>query len=581
MDKRWKVLPADPDGQQALAAALRVSPVVAQLLINRGLRDAPSARSFLRPELGQLHAPELLPGIAEATDRIHAAVARGDTIFIYGDYDVDGITGVSVLYDCLRLAGAKVEYYVPHRLEEGYGLNVSALEWIAEQGGRLVVTVDCGIGSLEEAGRAHELGLELVVTDHHEPGEVLPEADAIVHPGLPGSRYPFAELAGAGVAFKLAWALAQRFSHAEKVTDEFRQFLVAGVALVALGTVADVVPLVDENRVLVSYGLRALADRPSQGIQALMDVSGLADAAKVDAYDVGFQLAPRLNAVGRLGHARLAIELMTTPNPDRARQIAEFLDSQNQQRRKLERRLFRELRDRVEQEIDLDKASAIVLGGEGWHAGVIGIVASRLVDAFYRPTILVALGDELGQGSGRSIPGFHLFEAVQACSEGLSSYGGHAQAVGVRMPPEHFPTFQQRFLDYCQERLRPSELVREIVVDVEADLDAVTLALLDELSRLAPFGKGNPRPVMISRNVRVVGKPRRVGGGGHHLQFMVRAHSAARKAIAFGMGRLADKDLTEGQHCDLVFQPKVNEWRGRRSVDLQIEDLRIGASDGS
>ena len=573
MSVRLSIATPNPDLSRSLASGLGVHPLVGQLLINRGVTDADAARRFIRPALSALHDPALLPGMEQAVEVVSEAVRAGRRITIYGDYDVDGVSGTSTLWRCLRLAGADVTYYVPHRVDEGYGLNTEALEQLAADGTAVVVTVDCGITAVEPVRRAKELGLAVVITDHHEPGAELPPADSLVHPRLEGSAYPFGELSGAGVAFKLAWALGQRFNGAAKVSDAFREFLVTAMAMVALGTVADVVPLVDENRVLVHHGLRAIDATANEGIKALIEVSGLGGGT-VDAFDIGFRLGPRLNAIGRLGHARLAVELMTTDSADRAMELAKFLDQQNRQRQSLERRIFHQAAEQVEAELDLDATPAICLAHADWHAGVIGIVASRLVDRFYRPTILVSMGEDSGQGSGRSVAGFNLLDAIRESGSELTSFGGHAYAAGLRVEPARFEAFRDRFYEVARQWIDAKDLAPEVNVDAEVSLSTLTVPVLREIERLAPFGQGNPTPVLVSRPLDIVGQPRQVGRGDRHLSFMVRHDGAPQKAIAFGMGDRIDEALP-GRQCELVYEPSLNHWQGRTSVDLKVKHLRM------
>src|SRR5438445_6191560 len=373
--KLWQLLPHDRFAMEQLSKALRVPPVVAQLLLNRGIRDAEQARRFLDAPMKGLHPPDLLPGVREAADRLLDAVRQGKRICVYGDYDVDGTAGTAILWQMFHLLGGQADFYVPHRLDEGYGLNSDALRQIAQKGARVVVTVDCGIGSIAEAEEARRLGLELIVTDHHELKEILPAADVLVHPRLPGSAYPFGGLSGAGVAFKLAWALAQRACGSEKVTPRFREFLLNSLALAALGLVADVVPLLDENRIFVRHGLARLKAFPTPGLKALLDATELSGRAQVFASDISFRLAPRLNAVGRLGSARLVIELLTTSSAQRAVDLVRFLEVQNQQRQQYERKILARAREMVADH-DLDSSPALILSAPDWHPGIVRIVAS-------------------------------------------------------------------------------------------------------------------------------------------------------------------------------------------------------------
>jgi single-stranded-DNA-specific exonuclease len=574
--KTWHLLPHDRTAIESLGRALRVAPVVAQLLLNRGLRDRDAAERFLKAPLVGLHEPALLPGVAAAADRLYAAVRDGRRVCVYGDYDADGITGTALLWQTLRLLGAPADFYVPNRLEEGYGLNAEALRQIARTGAAVVVTVDCGIGSLAEADEARRLGLELLITDHHEPKDRLPDAAVLVHPRLPGTTYPFGGLSGSGVAFKVAWALCQRASGGPRVTPRCREFLLDGMVLAALGTVADVVPLHDENRIFVRHGLARLRQSPPLGLKALLESAGLADKAELGAVDVGFTLAPRLNAVGRLGCARLVVELLTTASRERAVDLARYLEGQNKQRQHIERGILAEARALVAG-CDLDRQPALVLASPEWHAGVIGIVASRLVDLYARPVLLIALGDDPGQGSGRSVPGFPLHEALRACGDGLHSHGGHAAAAGFRIAHALVETFRERFYSYAARHFgMAGPPVPRLVIDAEVPLSVLTLGLLEALAQLEPYGAGNPRPLFLAGDLQVVGEPRRIGGGERHLTFRVRQQGKELRAIAFGMGDRFEELLAAGGRCCLVFTPRLNEWQGRRSVELEVQDFQAG-----
>jgi single-stranded-DNA-specific exonuclease len=580
--KSWHLLPHDPDAVCRLAAALNVPPVVAHLLHNRGLGDPDQARRFLDPPLTGLHPPERLPGATEAAERLLAAARAGRAICVYGDYDVDGITGTALLLQALRLAGAaKVDFYVPHRLEEGYGLNAQALRQIAHGGASLVITVDCGIASVAEAEEARRLGLELIITDHHEPKEQLPAADVLVHPRLPDGSYPFDKLSGAAVAFKVAWALCQRACGSDRVTPRFRDYLLDGLALAALGIVADVVPLHDENRILVRHGLARLRRIESPGIRALAQSAGLAADGERKAADIGFRLAPRLNAAGRLGCARLVVELLTTASAEKAADLARYLEEQNQKRQTMERAILRQARELVA--AGPDGAPALVLAHPEWHAGVIGIVAGRLAEAYGRPVLLIALrrdGAEdaplIGQGSGRSVPGFPLHEALRACQEHLLTHGGHAAAAGFRVQPDRIDAFRERFCAEAARYFPSGPPAPRLVLDAEVPLAALTMGLLRDLDRLEPYGAANARPLFLAGDLEILGAPRRLGGGERHLSFRVRQGQSSMRCIAFGMGERLDELMSGGGRCCLAFTPRLNEWQGYRSVELEVIDLQPG-----
>jgi single-stranded-DNA-specific exonuclease len=599
--KTWRLLPHDRTAVERLSAALGVGPIVAQLLLNRGLDDAAQSRRFLEASLNGLHSPDLLPGVSEAAERILSAVRAGRRLCVYGDYDVDGVTGSAILLSGLKLLGATVDLYVPHRLEEGYGLNAEALRQIAASGVDMVVTVDCGIASLEEAAEARRLGLELIVTDHHQYKETLPDAAVLVHPRLPGTNYPFGHLSGAAVAFKLAWALAQRACGSTKVTPRFRDYLLDSVALAALGVVADVVPLHDENRILVRHGLHRLRQTTLPGLQALYTAAGLMADAPLRAADIGYKLAPRLNAAGRLGCARLVVELLTTLRPEQATQLARYLEEQNSQRQTLERRMVQEARKLIEEQARGEDA-ALVLAHAGWHAGIIGIVAGRLSEQFGRPALMIALPPEdatqsvadvrthaeraneeggrhvrAGVGSGRSIAGFSLHEALKACDDLLLSHGGHAAAAGFRVLPENIDAFRARLCDYTATCFPDGPAPPTLVLDAEVPLSILTTGLLADLDRLEPYGAENRRPLFLAGGLRVQGDPLKVGAGERHLSFRVMQQGTTLKAIAWSMAERVEELMSAGGACCLAFTPKLNEWQGRRSVDLEVVDFQVGA----
>jgi single-stranded-DNA-specific exonuclease len=576
MSTRWRLRPFDPDLVAALSREANVPPLLAQLLLNRGVKDSSGVATFFDRRLTGLHDPETLPGVVEAADRIVSAIRDRRKVVIYGDYDVDGVCGTSILWACLRLAGAEdVDYYIPHRVEEGYGVNADALRKLATEGrAGLIVTVDCGISAVREAKLARELGLELIITDHHMIGPELPEADVLVHPGLPGSRYPFTELCGCGVAFKLAWQICKSFGDGKKASPHLRDFLVRAINLVALATVADVVPLDGENRIFVRHGLRGLLDAgASAGLRALLEVSGLIGQDRLTTGSIGFKLAPRINAAGRLECARKAVELLTTDNAELALELARELDDCNRRRQEVERAIVIEAHQMLDADGTKDRG-AIVLGKVGWHAGVVGIVASRLVDAYHRPSVVVALGEAVGQGSARSIPGLNLYEAIRACSDGLTAFGGHAAAAGLKLPNGSLPAFAARFDDHCRASIRPEYLRKELVIDAEVPLGSLTTKVVDAIESLEPYGIGNPRPLLLAERVRVVGEPRAVGERKNHLQVRFAQGSVILKGIGWDLAERG-RTLVAGTSCAVVFQPSINTWNGRREVQLEIKDFRI------
>jgi single-stranded-DNA-specific exonuclease len=548
-----------------------IPPLLAQVLHNRGITDPEITRSFLNPELKSLLPPETLPGAIDAAEIIARKIRERSPIVIYGDYDVDGITATAILWHLFRLAGATVSFYVPHRLEEGYGVNADALRQIRREGADTVVTVDCGITAVEEARVARKIGLTLIITDHHTPGPALPEADAIVHPAI-GDGCPNPDLCGAGVAFKLAWAIARSISQSERVKPEFREFLKNATSLAALGTIADVVPLCGENRILARYGLTGVNNTELVGLKALIESARLADQ-RIDSEHVGFWLAPRLNAAGRMGHAQLAVELLTLADETRSREIALYLEEQNRSRQSTERRIFKEACERIEsRDLASDAHRAIVLAGENWHAGVIGIVASRIVDRFCRPTVLISLENGMGQGSARSIRHFEMHRALADCAEYLEAFGGHAMAAGLRIKRENIDPFTEAFVTRANNTLTGRDLEPVLRLDADASLRDCPESLVHELQKLAPFGTGNPKPRFASDLLQLTGEPRLIGKNGNHLTFQLTDGRITRRAVAFNQ-----KDhlqpLLDHRQCRVAFEPVLNHFNGRTSVELQVVDI--------
>ncbi len=569
---RWKV--ATPwDGAGELARRLGTAPLVAQMLANRGVTDTEAGRAFLNPKLSDLHDPTELPGTQVAAERIARAITDKERIVIYGDYDVDGITAVAILHACLRMVGGNVGFYVPHRLEEGYGVNVEAVRKLIADGAEMIITVDCGISAVEPLAEATAAGVEVIVTDHHSPPppDERPNVSAIVHPQI--GDYPNPNLAGAGVAFKLAWQLARAVCGNQRVDEPMRDFLLNATCLAALGTIADVVPLVGENRALATFGLRGLPSSDHPGLKALL-ASAKLDGEQVSAFHVGFVLAPRINACGRMGHARLAVELLTDADPAHARKIADYLAKQNTARQKVEREITQQAIEMVEsQGLAEDGRRTIALCCEQWHGGVIGIVASRLVDRFARPTVLVAVnGDGKGQGSGRSIAGFHMRDALAACSEHLIGFGGHAMAGGVRIEPSQFDAFAEAFEQYGQSHMQQEQLVPTLHIDAEANLSELNLQVASHVERLAPFGQGNPTPLVAVRGCRVLSPPKRMGRNGGTIGLTLGQDSSRIRAVGFGMGDLADL-LVGVNTIDIVGQPVLNHFNGSTTVELKLSDV--------
>ncbi len=580
MPKDWVISPP-ADCRDDLARALRVSPVVGQVLANRGVHEVEAARQFLRPQIADMLGPDQFPATLRAAERICGAIEAGRRIVIFGDYDVDGVTGVSILWHVLRLAGAEPGFYIPHRLEEGYGISPEAVKSLADEGASLIVTVDCGVTAIEAAALAKSRGVELIITDHHNPrtndaGRMeLPEA-LLVHPAIPGendSPYSNPHLCGAGVALKLAWAVAQKASRSTKVMPAYREFLLDAMGLAALGTVADIVPLVGENRIIAHHGLASLPHSRLAGVQALIESVGLR-GKQLAGFDVGFKLGPRLNAIGRMGHARLAVEMLTRASAAEAAAIAANLEQHNRARQALERRITGEARDMIAaQGLDREPNRAIVLASGGWHAGIIGIVAGRLAESYGRPTVLIALEDGVGQGSARSVRNFPLHEVFRDCQGHLIGFGGHAMAAGLRIEGAKVDAFREAFCRRAGQMLTPQDLRTRLRVDDVVELGQLNEQLVADLDRLEPFGAGNPEPMLATADLDLVGDARAVGAGGQHLQVTLSDGRTRCKGIAFGQAGMRD-ELLDRRRCQVAFRPIINEWNGRRSVEMQIADFR-------
>ncbi len=580
MERKWTFHPHDEAGIRRLCGQLKVSPLLGQVLLARGFSQVDSARAFLGAKLSDLHDPSELPGINAAADLIVQAIQDKRRITIYGDYDVDGVTGTSILWHCLQLSNATVDYYIPCRMEEGYGLNNAALQQLYEEDPkRLVVSVDCGIASIAEAAMARTIGLDLIITDHHTIGSQLPDALVLVHPRLPGSVYPFGDLCGAGVAFKLAWAICQRLGDGKKASPRMKEFLKQAVGLAALGTVADVVPLLGENRVIVRYGLQTVREQSSLGMKALMRVAGLFDKPELRADDIGFGLGPRINAAGRLGQARLAVELLTTENAERATKLAEYLDTLNNNRKTVERRILKQAREMVSENPEWEKHKTLVLAHHDWHPGVIGIVASRVTEEFGKPTVLIALRDDgTGQGSGRSWAGFDLYSGLESCRQHVVSFGGHKAAAGVRLKAVDVGAVRETLASWAADNFHPTAADTELRIDAEVLLSEVTFPAVRELDRLGPFGQENPQPRFVASRVELAEPPKTMGEGDRHLAIKVRQQGTTMRGVAFGRGDWAEQLQSTVGPISVTFAPVINTFNGFNKVELHLIDWKPASS---
>ncbi len=567
----WEPVAADPRIAAELSARCGISLGLAKALVNRGIVDEKGASRFLAPDIADMHDPFCLPDMTAAAGRALDAVRRGERIRAYGDYDVDGISSVALLVSVLRAYGADVDYYIPNRLVEGYGLSAEAIQRAASDGVDVMITADCGIGAFEEAEAARSLGVDLIITDHHEAGRSLPRCVAVVNPKRHDSEYPFKELAGVGVAFKLCQALWRLAGRPDGAADP-----ISHLDLVALGTIADVVPLLDENRIIAQTGLGMMAHSSNLGMQSLLDVAGLT-GREVKAGNVGFTLGPRVNAAGRLGDPSLGARLFLTDSRQEASELAVTLDEENRKRQEIELEISRKVWESVSK-MNTQSTRAIVLGSEAWHTGVIGIVASKIAEMTFRPTVLVSFEGDVGRGSGRSIPGFNLYDALTECSDLLLKYGGHAQAAGLSIRAEELEAFRERLNRIGHERLSPDDLVPRLRFDDELSETGISDSLARELAALEPHGLGNPGPVFVTRNMLVL-EQRTVGADGKHLKLKLGRGSAVLSAIGFGMTRRYSETARNSAEVDVAYSLDLNEWNGRTYVEMNLKDIRRSSID--
>lgn len=575
MPQNWVYTPFDSGRVRDLVSQMRISPMLARVLDARGYNTSAAAATFLESRLTELLEPQLLPGVSQAMSLLMEAIESQRCIVIYGDYDVDGVSATSILWHCLKRAGAKVKYHIPHRLEDGYGLNNEAIRQIhAEDPQSLVITVDCGIASVGEAALAAEIGLQLLITDHHHIGDDLPAAAALVHPRLPGTQYPFGELCGAGVAFKVAWALCQQLGDGKKAPAHLRDFLMTATGLAALGTIADVVPLTGENRILVRYGLRMLKERPPLGLKSLFKLTQLDQRESLSAEDIAFQIAPRLNAAGRLGQARLAVELLTTDSEERAEKLAVYLDEQNKVRQTVERRMFKQARELVDAHPEWLDQPVLVLDHNDWHAGVIGIVASRVVEQYGKPAVMLAVSpaEGLATGSARSYAGFDWHAGLSACAPHLLRFGGHQMAAGCKLSSSKIADFRNALCEHAAGTWIPKDSAESISIDTEVQLAELTVPAVRSLDELGPFGRENPRPVLVAHRVELAEPPKKMGQGERHLSIMVRQAGRNMRGIAFGKADWADQMQAVAGPLSICFAPSINQFRGQNNVEMQLLD---------
>ncbi len=567
LQRLWQPHPCDETHIDALARDLRISPVTARLLCIRGMDDADRARRFLAPSLDDLHDPFGLAGMAGAVERILGAIARKERIAIHGDYDVDGVTSTVILRRALELLGADVTHFIPERLRDGYGLQPASIDRLHGDGVRLVISVDCGIRGVEAARQARVLGLDLIITDHHEPDAELPDAVAVINPKRHDCTYPDKNLAGVGVALKLVQALCTKTGRSS--------WLPAFVKVAAIGTLADVVPLVGENRVIAKLGLGMLSKGPHKiGLRALLDVCGLTGKA-IDSYHIGFVLAPRVNAAGRMSSPDIAARLLLAADEGmaaEARELAGQLDAENVRRQQEEAEIVAQARRAVETDLEVGSRTVIVVAGEGWHRGVIGIVASKLVDAFHRPAIVLSIDGEIAHGSCRSIPSFNMLAALESCADAMVKFGGHKQAAGLTLEAARIRELRARVNEYADGCLEPDDLRPRLWIDHALTFRGINEQVVEELTSLAPYGAGNPCPVFRASGVEVVDGPRRIKE--RHLKMAFKQDGRIMRGIAW---RASERESFVAEHraaLDLAFSLEQDTWNGERYLQLSVADFR-------
>ena len=553
-----------------ISMEIELPEVVINLLINRGYKSKEEIVTFLRPDFKNLFDPFLMHDMEKAADRVLSAIAEKEKITLYGDYDVDGVSGVSLLYRILNGLGGDASFYIPHRIEEGYGLSEKGVRYAHEIGTNLLITIDCGITDFEEIELANSLGMDVVVVDHHETTETLPHSFATLNPKKNIDNYPFKELSGVGVAFKLAQALCEKKGLSEDVLEEH-------LDLVALGTMADVVPLVSENRIFAKLGMERIEQSRKQGIISLLEVAGL-KGKRLNTYDVTYGLAPRLNAKGRMSHARPSVEILITEDKDNARKLAESLNAENKERQEIEKKTLEDAISVIKKEIDLNKEKVIVLAQEDWHEGVIGICASKIVEKYYRPVVLIALKGEIGKGSARSIPPLHLYNALKKCGEYLVSFGGHAQAAGLNVNRNKIEEFRAAMNETVENLLNEDDLKPKVVADCHIDFEAIDEKLVEILQYFAPYGPSNPTPLFLTEGVDAVGSPSIVGNG--HLKIKLRQKRKVMTCIGFGLGDFLSKIEIANPNLKILFTIDRDEFMGKKKINLKIREIKLLGASG-
>ncbi len=558
MNKKWQIYETNESKVEELKKSYNLNDLIATILVNRNITKKEDVEKFLNPTRNDFYNPFLMTDMEKAVDRILIAIKNKEKVTIYGDYDVDGITSITVLKSFLKDVGLEVDTYIPNRIDEGYGLNKKAIEKIKENGCQLMITVDCGISGIEEVEYANSLGIETIVTDHHEVGDVLPNALAVVDNKRKDSTYPFRELAGVGVAFKLIQAIGIKLELKE---EEYLKYL----DIVAVGTISDIVPLVDENRVITKLGLKLIRQTKNIGLKSIINSSGY---SKIDSNTISFGVAPRINACGRMGKAEEALKLLLSKNLNEAQELTRKLNDHNRERQDIEKRIFEDAIKQIEEK-SLANNRTIVVAGQNWHHGVIGIVSSKITDMYFKPSILLCLEDGIGKGSGRSVPGFDLHEALTKCLDTIDKFGGHAMAVGITIKEDKIPEFKEEF-----EKIAIDSHIEEIMpiinIDAKVNLSNINREMVESLKQLEPFGEGNKMPIFVFKNLRI--DSIRALSEGKHLKMTLKDNNTIISSIGFNIGKMAE-DYKIGDRIDVVGVLEINSFNGVDNLQINIKDI--------
>ena len=559
MNKKWEINKADEEQVKEIENKYQINSLLAQILVNRGITNEKEIIQFLKPTRNDFYDPYLMPDMEKAVQRILKAIETGEKVLIYGDYDVDGITSVTVLKSFLEERGLKVDEYIPNRLDEGYGLNKKAVEKIAAEKYTLMITVDCGISAIEEVEYANSLGIEVIITDHHEPGETLPEAVAVVDSKRKDNGYPFRNLAGVGVVFKLIQAIGQKLQLDEK---EYLKYL----DIVCIGTISDIVPLVDENRVIVKLGLMLVEQTKNIGLKTILLASGY---PKVDSTTISFGIAPRINACGRMGHQEDALKLFLSKDQEEVTKLAEKLNEYNRLRQDKEKQIFLEALDKIKKD-EIENKSVMIIDGENWHHGVIGIVASKITEMYFKPSILLCFEGDEGKGSGRSIPGFDLHEALTKCESNLERFGGHSMAIGLSVKRDNIENLRKQLEEIAKEK-QIDKIVSILKIDAIVDLNNINKEIVESLKQLEPFGEENKVPLFVFRNLKI--DSIRALSEGKHIKLTLRQDNKNLiNAVGFNLGELSN-EYRIGDKVDVVGSLEINKFNGEENIQILLKDM--------